>query len=266
MLLKKINFLAFILCGATLFAQNNNVDDTIITDRPDVTESPLNVPKHYLQLETGAAYQKFTEEDVTFQNYTNNTFLLRYGLFDNLELRLTGSYLKHNLKTKDIITTIADGYPPLQLGIKMPITKNRQAKTTAGFIGHVDLSFTASEDFEPRTTGSNFVFAVAHELGKNSSLSYNFGGVWRGDIRNDINYIYSIAYGYSITDKLGAYAELFGELEPSSEFYHLWDAGLTYLITNNFQVDATIGKNINQQLNTTFFSGGFSYRIPLKKQ
>ena len=37
---------------------------SIQTDRPDQTESPLTVPKHFLQIETGLSYER-TNDDAT---------------------------------------------------------------------------------------------------------------------------------------------------------------------------------------------------------
>jgi hypothetical protein len=70
-----------------------------------------------------------------------------------------------------------------------------------------------------------------------------------------------LSYGYSITDKLGAYAELYGNIPEDSRSNHSCDAGLTYLIKNNLQVDTTIGTGFtgNQDL---LLSAGVSYRMP----
>jgi len=78
-----------------------------------------------------------------------------------------------------------------------------------------------------------------------------------------LEYIYTIAYGYSFTEKWGAYAELYGAFPEDTQAYHLWDAGITYLVNNNLQLDATIGTGFNGTAanQNLLVSAGFSYRI-----
>ncbi|WAC01178.1 transporter [Lacinutrix neustonica] len=42
---------------------------------------------------------------------------------------------------------------------------------------------------------------------------------------------------------------------------HLWDAGITYLISNNIQLDATVGTSITTGQDI-LISTGVSFRIP----
>ena len=56
-----ILFAALIVTTFSLSAQedNNTSLGTLITDRPDATESPTAIPKGYLQVETGSFFQSF---------------------------------------------------------------------------------------------------------------------------------------------------------------------------------------------------------------
>jgi hypothetical protein len=69
-----------------------------------------------------------------------------------------------------------------------------------------------------------------------------------------------LAYGYAITDAFGFYLELYGELPEDSGPNHLWDAGITYLVNDNLQLDATIGSGIRSD-QEILLSAGLSYRI-----
>ena len=73
----------------TLFAKAQEATTPdLITDRPDATEAPTVVPTGSLQVETGGFYTSFEENDIKQEVFTYNTTLLRYGILDNLELRL----------------------------------------------------------------------------------------------------------------------------------------------------------------------------------
>ncbi len=75
------------------------------------------------------------------------------------------------------------------------------------------------------------------------------------------NYLYTLVYGYSITEKLGSYVEIYGDASKANKPNHFWDAGFTYLISNVIQADATIGKSITEGQDI-FASAGLSFRIP----
>ena len=226
---------------------------TISTDRPDQTEASNVVPKKFLQIETGAFYEELNNIKAT----TYNTTLLRYGLLDNLELRLGFD----NTKVKFNSNTIASGFSPLLLGVKIGITEEKGALPEIAFIGHVNMPFLASNDFDTKSTGTDFRFSLSHTLSERSSLGYNLGMAWDGDITT-ASYIYTIAYGYSISDKVGAYFELYGDIPEDSSFNHLWDAGFTYLVSDNIQLDVSGGTGITKNVQDLFLSAGISIRIP----
>ncbi|MHA7058178.1 transporter [Aquimarina sp. M1] len=244
-----------------VFSQENNTIGPLVTDRPDATESPTVVPKGYLQIETGAFYEDAGTNALQQKTTTFNTTLLRYGLLDNLELRIGWDFAEIKTKINGVeLEDIDSGLSPLLLGAKIGIAKEQGFLPEIGIIGHLFLPFTAAEDFRPETTAVDFRFSFSHTLNKKSNLSYNLGAAWRND-SPETAYVYTISYGYSITDSFGIYGELYGDLPEDSRANHLWDAGLTYLLTNNIQLDTTIGSGITEGQNL-LLSAGISVRLP----
>ncbi|MFD1616068.1 transporter [Gelatiniphilus marinus] len=239
------------------FAQSNSKAESLITDRPDQTESSTVMSKGFLQIETGASYEAFESNNIKNEEFTFNTTLMRFGLLDNLELRLGWHFIEGKTTT---LSNISSGFSPLLLGVKTGIAKENGCFPEIGLLGHLYLPFTASNDYKPGTTGVDFRFAFAHTLNKNSSLSYNLGAAWGND-SPEASYVYTISYGQSITNKLGAYAELYGDIPENNKANHFWDAGLTYLINNNAQLDVTIGSSITKGQDI-LLSAGASFRIP----
>jgi len=257
--MKKIGLpLLMILLCLPIFAQEERPE--LITDRPDATEAPSVVPKGALQIETGALFTSFEENLLQTKTLTYNTTLLRFGLLDNLELRLGWDVVEQSNKTNaEDPAVIESGLSPLLLGMKVNIAQEKGWLPTIGLIGHLFLPFTASEDFKPQFTSIDFRFAFDHTLSDSSSIAYNLGAQWEADSLGAA-YIYTLAYGYSITDSFGFYAELYGDLPEKNRSNHYWDAGVTYLILPNLQLDATIGTSITKGQDL-LLSGGFSYRI-----
>lgn len=263
MYINKIALLTFLSCLSfnLFFSQEAKELGTLITDRPDATESPTVIPKGYLQIETGAFYEDQGNNAFKKKTTTFNTTLLRYGLTDHLEIRVGWDFAESKTEIKSTEQVgITSGLSPLLLGAKIAIIEEKGWIPEMGFLGHLYLPFTAGTDFKTETTGVDFRFSFTHTLSKRSSLSYNLGAAWTDD-SPEAAYIYTFAYGYSITDALGIYAELYGDLPENNKATHLWDAGLSYLVNDAIQLDATIGSGITEGQNL-LLSAGVSMRFP----
>lgn len=264
--MQKIKHLLFGACCffSAFMVQGQEVEEApgeMITDRPDETEAPSLVAKGYLQIETGFFYEERRYGNYHEKEWAYNTTLLRYGLFDNLELRLGTDVVqvREEINGREFNST-ETGFVPLLLGAKIGIAEEEGWLPEIGFMGHLRLPFAASEDFRPENTGVDFRFAFTHTINDSSDLSYNLGAEWHND-ESSPTYIYTVSYGYDLTDRLGIYAELYGDLPEDESADHFWDAGITYLLSQNFQLDAFVGTGINSSQHV-WAGGGFSYRIP----
>lgn len=248
------------IIGINAQEQKSNYGD-LITDRPDATEAPTTVPNGFLQVETGGLYESFEDNNTKIERSVYNTTLLRYGILDNLELRVGWNYEEQTTKiNNEQIGDNLNGLSPLLFGMKVAISEEKKGMPEIGLIGHIFLPFSASSDFKPETTSVDFRFAFGHTLSEKSSLAYNIGAQW-GDDSSEAAYIYTIAYGYALTNKIGTYVELYGDLPENSKSNHLWDAGFTYLLKPSIQFDVTVGSSITKGQDI-LLSAGVSFRIP----
>lgn len=235
----------------------------LTTDRPDATEASSTVGKGIIQIETGGLYESFENNNIKLENYTFNTTLIRYGVLDNVEIRLGWDFVEGVTKVNNTkLDNVTSGFSPLLLGVKIDIAEEKNGWPEIAFIGHVFPVFSASKDYRPESTGVNFRFSMSHTLSKKSSLGYNLGGEWGSD-SPEAAAIYTLAYGYNISDKLGMYVELYGDLPEDSQANHYWDAGLTYLVSNDLQLDTYIGTSITKGQDL-LLGLGLSYRLRRK--
>jgi len=246
-----------------LFSQETDEVDTIVTDRPDATEASSTVGKGTLQIETGGIFESFEENNVKSESYTYNTMLVRYGLLDNLELRLGWNFIEGVTKVNgNKLDNVASGLSPLLLGVKLDIAEEEGCMPEIALIGHVFPIFSASTDFRPETTGIDFRFSLSHTLSEKSSIGYNIGAQWGND-SPEAAAIYTVAYGYSLSDKFGFYAELYGDLPEDSSANHYWDAGFTYLASKDLQFDIYGGTSVTEGQDL-LLGIGLSYRMRKK--
>jgi len=225
----------------------------LITDRPDQTESAVTVPFHSLQIETGFVYESFKESGFTINNYSIAGTLLRYGLFENIELRFGTSYL----------ITKADktfnGFGDFLFGTKINFLKEENSFLDFGLMIHTALP-VGNESFNPNKFEPELIAALSKALFENLSVSANIGGFHDSSIKENV-YLYTSALGISLNNNLSAFIEIFGNFIPSESPVHNFDGGLTYLLSDNLQLDISGGKGISGADSFWFISSGVSFRI-----
>lgn len=254
-------YMILLLIGLIIKVDAQNEVPELITDRPDQTESSTVVPYHSLQIETGFLQKNDKVGDVEHRAFAYNTTLLRYGLLENFELRLGLEYLgeEEKYQNADSVSTTS-GLSPVYTGFKVKIADEDGWKPEIAFLGGLVLPFTAQDDFKPEYTSADIRFSFAHTLSEKLSLGYNLGAEWDGETAIP-GYFYSLALGIGLTDKLGMFVEGYGLLPEKGNSEHLFDAGFTYLLTPNFQLDISGGIGINEYATDNFLSVGFTYRL-----
>lgn len=246
----KILFFALFLYS-TIFAQEKEIEP-IQTDRPDQTETPSLTPKGMLQVETGFSFQK---NDVNSKTNLLPSTLWKYGFNENFELRLITEFASEKFNVETIT-----GFNPILVGCKIKIAEENGVFPKTSFIGHVSLPNVASTAFITDYFAPEFRFVMQHTLSEKFSLSYNLGAEWDG-FTPEPTFIYTVATGYSITEKLGSYIELFGFAPQNNEANHNFDGGITYLISTNFMLDLSSGFGISENAPDNYFALGFSFRL-----
>lgn len=226
----------------------------IQTDRPDQTECPFIVPKGYIQVENGFNIEKTRfSETSTFVTST----LLKYGINEKFELRFITE-----LETAKNFSFLN----PIMIGFKTVLSEEKGILPKTSFIGHLGLPKNATPKNElqkPTPFAPNFRFTMQHTLHENVSLSYNLGTEWDG-INTEPTFIYTLATGIGLSDKIGTYIEVFGFLHSKNGNQHNADGGFTYHITNDIMLDISGGIELTKPQPSSYVSLGFSARIPSK--
>ncbi len=270
---------------ATLLAQTHG---PIVTDRPDQTESAAIVPAGWLQIEAGAAYEEgayaYAGSDYGSVWTTQIPgLLLRIGVNRNFELRIGGALTRQIFTIRDRPfdmsgQTLPDylgdtlGLEPFSLGMKASLTDEDGIIPQTAVIVMVGIPGTGSDSFDTQWPAPEIRFAFAHTLSDVFSLSYNLSIAWNGDSPVHAGY-YSLVLGAGITESIGAYAELYGDLPGDMPGLHRADAGVTYLLNPDLQLDVSAGMALSEpdirvpHYRMDSFAGlGVSWRIPLFKQ
>lgn len=244
----KILFILLIV-STSIYSQTT---EPIQADRPDQTETPAIVPEGMFQVETGFTFQK---NDANSKSFTLPSTLWKYGVNENFELRLIIEF-----SSEETNNEILNGLSPIYVGFKVKLADEKGIIPKTSFIGHISLPNMASTKFKTEYFAPEFRFVMQHTLSEKFSLSYNLGAEWDG-FSAEPTFIYTNAIGYSISDKLGSYFEIFGFIPQNTKSNHSVDGGITYLISNNFMVDLSSGFGISKNAPDYYWALGFSFRI-----
>ena len=238
--------------GATTYNLFGQSLSAIQLDRPDQTECPFITPKKYIQIENGFTFETFDQSQRSF--YYPST-LWKYGVNEKFELRLITELVSE--KTNANTNT---GFLPITIGFKTSLFEERGILPKTSFIGHITTSKIGGKEFQTKYITPSFRFTMQHTLTAKISLAYNLGAEWNGE-NAEHSYIYTFTTGFSLTDKLGCYTELYGFIPAEKKAEHKFDCGMTYLITNDFMADISGGFGVTEHAPQNYISLGLSYRF-----
>ena len=157
------------------------------------------------------------------------------------------------------------GTENMQVGFKYQITDS-DAPTVVGVMAHAIVP-SGSRGISNQRYGIFSRINISHDLDDQRNLSANFGYnnyelafEEEGLVRySEGEFSYTLVYGQALTEKLGVYLESFGEYVEFENWELNMDAGMTYLLSNNIQLDYSYGWGINNVMN--YHSVGVSVRI-----
>ena len=244
--------LFFFVQTAFLSAQN------IITDRPDQTESAVTLEKGRLQIESGILTQTEGDGNEKLNTLVIPTNLFRYGISKKVELRLVVQL--DGIQTKDD-NAYQFALASVELGAKIVLNQTEDPTVQFALLSHLVLPKDNWSQFSNQLGFLNRI-SIAHNINQKTSIGYNLG--YNHYAYGEGNFIYTVAIGHSLSEKLSIYVEPYGsvftDLIPLSNF----DFGMAYLVNSNIQLDLSFGLGLNNTMN--YQSLGISWRQKAKEK
>ncbi len=244
-----------------------DLDEPIITDRPDFTESSVTVGRGVVQLEGGYTY--FYDSDTVGSDKIHSfpETLLRVGvLADWLELRVGWSYLEETTHVFGDGRTVATGSDDMYLGMKFALTGQAGILPEMALVPQMRVP-TGSSEFSAREVLPGLNWIYGWEI--NDWLSVGAQSQLNRKLDDETNEPYeefsqSLTVNYRAIDRVGAYTEWFvfaPDGAESNHNEHYADGGVTFLVTDNFQLDARAGVGLNAAAADMFAGLGFAFRL-----
>jgi hypothetical protein len=244
-----------------------NLDEPIITDRPDFTEASSTVGRGVLQLETGYTYIFDDDGTTSARAHTAPEALLRVGvLADWLELRIAYTYLEETTSTTGVGRSTINGSDDLYLGMKLGLTGQAGILPEMALVPQMRVPSGSSEVSAGEVLpGANWLYGwdVTDFIATGGSTQANRR---RDDVTAEpyLEFAQSWTINYALADRVGAYTEWFCLAPDGADTNHnenYFDGGFTFRPTNDIQFDVRAGVGLNDAAADMFSGVGLSFRM-----
>ena len=232
-------------------------DDPIAPDRPGLSTGTHTVAPGTLYLEAGYQYE-FNRSGLDTSTQTIPQLVLRTGLTDKLELDLLWDGLNQDrIQGFPSETSSAD----VAIGGKYRLLQSEKLNLT--LLGLVSLSVGS----EPSTSdNADPLLGLLWDYGISDTIQL-FGVFQTTRLEDDDGSSFQenqigLGVGFGHSDKLSTFVEYFAALPDQSglDDQHIVDAGITYLYSDDIQLDISAGVGLNDET-SHFISFGIATRF-----
>jgi hypothetical protein len=242
------------------FAQTEDPGD-IQPDRPGLGESSQIVPLKYFQIEAGGNYEFDKENNISSKSVTYNATTLRYGIFDNFELRLAFNFAQEFVKAGSISTNSKLGFTPWSLGFKARICEAKGLRPSAAILGNLAIPYPAASFYKTSYIAPSILIPMEWDLSESLLLTVNVGSFWDGNGPVP-SYFSSLGFDYALPSNFGVFVEGYMNVDETGDFQPGFNGGVVWRLLPNLQFDLSAGIGLNAAMADGFINGGISYRIP----
>lgn len=217
----------------------------LTTDRPDTTESPFTIDPGHIQLETtlfGYARAPRDNAGARAESIDIATTNLRIGVTDTVEVDIV--LHPYNSLAPGGGGRRTRGIGALDVRGKVNIWGNDGGATALAVLPYLSVALDSGNGLGPADTEFGVLVPLAIDLGGRFGLGLNTGLTYRRDDRAGpyrLRVPATASLAVELSDRVGSYYEVAAELFGGTPASVSLNSGLTYLATENVQLDAGIG-------------------------
>ena len=245
--MKKIVLVAFVIFS---FAGISAQEVEFTADRPGASTGPSVVSKGVIQWEQGVQY----DGDGAKGSFTFSNTLFRYGLFDGVELRLSGDAFSYNS-----FGSWKSAFSGVGIGTKIHCCDEQGAVPAISVLADFQIPGTGTNGFAVENFTPSLYLLFENTLSDNLSLGYNVGAEWDGMTPSPTTFL-ALGLGYSITEDLGCFVESYNYFAKVGNAYCA-DFGLNYMVARKVQVDVAANLDLCDPSQCWSVSLGVAWQI-----
>lgn len=246
--------LLFFLFLLSFFSAKGQFSETIQSGRPGQAIGPFTVGKNVFQLQTGVTYNQLQPSQSNQSKVWLHNTVLRFGVFERFEINGLFNWQTEK-QTSSTGSDRQSGISNTQIGGRFHLLQGQGAIPAIGIQGRLLLK-AQSKAYQRQKLGANVVLVTTNQVTSWLSLNSNWSIEWSGNGDDPLD-LYILNASFSITEKLGGFIEVYGEL---TSFTTNYDGGFAYLLSNNTQLDFSAGWQGQNSLENWFLDFGLSWR------
>lgn len=220
--------LLILLISTASFCLAQDELPTVVPDRPGNTYGADVTQHHKITWDNGFAFE--SNEGSPF--WTLNSTIVRYGLFENVELRVGTDFVWPHDETSEKPTI---GISPLTVGTKIKLYESSSWLPSVGLLAQLKSPHVGTKVLLPSYLAPSMYAIFEHSIGERFSICYNVGAEWDGETPDPQTFL-SLSLGYSFTESLGTFIESYNYLHRDGNQF-MTEFGLTWLVSRRVQLD-----------------------------
>lgn len=223
-------------------------------DRPGFTWGAEVLPLHKVSWENGFSFESTPEGA---HSMTLNSTILRYGIFENMELRVGTDFLLFN-NGQAMEPTFA--VAPLTIGTKLKVYESSSWLPSIGLLAEFQSPHIGSKELLPSHLAPSMYVLFENIINEWFWLCYNAGLEWDGETAAPQTFL-SFTLGFNMTDNVGAFLETYNYLHPEGEHQYMTEFGLTWMVSRRLQLDIECDLDFQQFGKYYAIGGGVAWMI-----
>ena len=255
------NFLLLSVLLIISFTSFSQEESPIFTDRPNATDAAQLLYVGDFQAEIGF-FSDTDKNNTTNRSISQPNISLKYGLLQWLEVRVLSNLQTTINDVGGINENRTTGVTALTISPKFKLYEGEGFLTHLAIGTPITLPNTGHSAFQNNNLNVGYRLLMNNALSDKISWSHSFGTDW--DDNTDDTWAYSSSFGFVLTEKLGAFTEVYGNFNDTFNSHYI-DAGLAYLILNNLSADVMLGAGLNNSASDYFVSFGLAWKTNFKK-
>jgi len=232
-------------------AAKEDKDEEMAPDRPGFADSTRTVPPGHVEIEAGVR-ASFESEATDIQA---PSMLVRVGLVRHLELRVTAPDVVLPLPSEG--SDLNAGVNDMVFGVKLAggvgesfevsmipffsIPTGTEGQSSRGVDGGLELNFQVAPT-DTWAIGWNVIAGYENHPDLDDERVFNFGA--------------GVSLGYSFNNAFGAFIESYVQYEKGGKAQPSVAGGVTYLLTETFQLDLSGGTGLTDESEGPYVSAG----------
>ena len=227
--MKKVSLL-FAMAFATTLVYAQEELPTVVPDRPGYCWSADVTPHHKLICDHGFGFESAPEGEHTL---TLSSSVFRYGLFENLELRVGTDFMMYN--DGDAMERTF-GIGPLTIGTKLKVYEGSGILPSIGLLAELQSPHVGSKDLLPSHLAPSMYLIFGNDVADWLGIYYNVGEEWDGESATPTTFL-GLSLYFSFNDQWGAFVETYNYLHPEEENQYMSEMGFFWQVSRRVQLD-----------------------------